>query len=134
MTNLAIRICRQLWFPLLWTAIIIWLLCIPGTSLSSFPKWWKFPGYDKVVHLLLFGSFVVVWAFHYERFRLSMPVLWKRLVVIFTILSILLGIILEFVQKYYIPFRSFDVNDIYADALGALLAGAIIYWWRAPHR
>ena len=28
------------------------------------------------------------------------------------------GIAMEFVQKYFIPFRSFDVGDIVADAAG----------------
>jgi VanZ family protein len=29
------------------------------------------------------------------------------------------GIIMEFVQKYYVPNRSFDVGDIIADTVGA---------------
>lgn len=31
------------------------------------------------------------------------------------------GIIMEFVQKYYVPNRSFDTGDIFADAAGALI-------------
>jgi VanZ family protein len=31
------------------------------------------------------------------------------------------GIIMEFVQKFYIPYRSFDIGDIIADAIGCSL-------------
>jgi len=31
------------------------------------------------------------------------------------------GIAMEFVQKYYIPLRSFDIADIIADGVGCLL-------------
>ena len=30
------------------------------------------------------------------------------------------GIAMEFVQKYFVPFRSFDLGDIIADGVGCL--------------
>jgi len=39
------------------------------------------------------------------------------------------GIVMEFIQKYFIPNRSFDIGDIIADAAGSLL-GLIYSAWR----
>ncbi len=38
------------------------------------------------------------------------------------------GTIMEFVQKYWIPNRSFELNDIVADSCGCLL-GVGFCWW-----
>jgi len=37
------------------------------------------------------------------------------------ILGFLYGIVMELVQKYFIPFRSFDLGDILADGVGCFL-------------
>ena len=37
------------------------------------------------------------------------------------IIGIVYGIAMEIVQKYFIPFRSFDVGDIIADAIGSVV-------------
>lgn len=37
------------------------------------------------------------------------------------------GISMEFVQKYFIPFRTCDIDDMLADGAGCLIAW---YWWR----
>jgi len=37
------------------------------------------------------------------------------------ITGIVYGIAMEIVQKYFIPFRSFDVGDIIADAIGCFV-------------
>ena len=37
------------------------------------------------------------------------------------ILGFLYGIAMELVQKYFIPFRSFDLGDILADGVGCFL-------------
>jgi len=41
--------------------------------------------------------------------------------------GLLYGIAMEFVQKYYIPFRSCDVEDMVADGIGSF---AGYFWWR----
>ena len=35
------------------------------------------------------------------------------------------GVIMEYVQKYFIPNRSFDIGDILADAIGSI-AGLVV--------
>lgn len=123
MKNLAIHITRKIWVPILWTAIILTLLCLPGTNLESVPKWWKFPGYDKVIHFGLFASFVGVWLFHLHHLKNEKPGTWINKIILLVVIGIAIGIATEYIQKYLIPFRSFDVYDIYADITGCLFAG-----------
>lgn len=52
----------------------------------------------------------------------------KKLFLIAAILSLAYGIGMEFVQKYFIPNRSFDVGDIAADAVGCTIG--FLYSWR----
>jgi VanZ family protein len=52
----------------------------------------------------------------------------ERLKIIFIQIGIAVlayGIAMEFVQKYFIPNRSFDVGDIIADAAGCI--GGVVY-------
>ena len=37
------------------------------------------------------------------------------------ITGVVYGIAMEIVQKYFIPFRSFDIGDIIADAIGCVV-------------
>jgi VanZ family protein len=37
------------------------------------------------------------------------------------IIGIFYGIAMELVQKYFIPFRSFDLGDILADGIGCIV-------------
>ena len=48
-------------------------------------------------------------------------ILSRKAFLVITLLVILYGITMEFVQKNWVPFRSFDNGDIIADAIGALI-------------
>ncbi len=39
----------------------------------------------------------------------------------FSLVGVIYGISIEFIQKYYIPNRSFDLFDILADTIGCLV-------------
>jgi VanZ family protein len=107
----------NIYFSIGWTLLIIVLLCIPGTMLPSeihFP----IPQFDKLVHISLFGGFVLCWDIYLSKRSLSSKQLLKWFFLIF-VLGNGLGIGLEFVQKYWIPFRDFDTEDIIADMIGA---------------
>jgi len=82
------------------------------------------PGFDKIVHIGLFGGFVLLWCFYYSSKRLSSKKQLRIFFYIFLIAS-LYGIGMEYVQKYLIPMRDFDVEDILADLMGAGLAYGI---------
>ncbi|HKC37827.1 MAG TPA: VanZ family protein [Chitinophagaceae bacterium] len=100
-------------FAIIWLLLVTTLLCIPGTRLPQI-KWDDKLLFDKWIHVLLFLILVLVWCRAYSKPRL------KNIFIMITILSILYGIGMEIVQKYFIPFRSFDVGDIIADAVGCI--------------
>jgi hypothetical protein len=105
-----------------WLIISIFLLTIPG---SSFPKenWLDKLWVDKWVHIAMFAIMVWLWcraipAAQYSASRL------RNIFLGIAIASFAFGIGMEFVQRYLVVNRSFDIGDIVADGLGAL-AGLI---------
>ena len=107
----------------LWFIICTVLLTLPG---SSFPKKSIFdsiPYFDKYVHIGLFavltflGCLAITVKNHVETYH--------RYFIMCGIVAFIYGILMEFVQHYFIPNRSFDIYDMLADGAGALLGGAI---------
>jgi VanZ family protein len=114
------RILSYKFFPLAWTLFTILLLCLPGSIVPG-TGIFAIKHLDKLVHVVLFGLNVLFWGWHYGAS--GRPV--KELRIIFlgaTFIMIALGIVMEYVQLYFIPNRSFDSGDIVADIVGALLA------------
>lgn len=95
------------------------LLTLPG---SVFPKdnWLDLVWFDKWVHIGMFAimAFFLCWGTYKNA------VSPKKLLLYFILSGVAClayGIVMEFVQKNYIPNRSFDVGDIIADGAGSLL-------------
>jgi VanZ family protein len=105
-------------FPaLLWTIIIFILLALPGNLLPD-EKHFHIPNLDKYVHIILFGSFVLLWSFYYAAKQKNNNHSTNRFTLIL-IIACLYGIGMEYIQKYFIPNRDFDIYDIAADVVGA---------------
>jgi VanZ family protein len=105
---------------ILFFIITVVLLTLPG---SSFPKsrFFDIPYFDKWVHIGLFGMLCLLFSFPIKEF--SIPDSQKRnWFLLITIIGIGYGISMEFVQKYWIPNRSFEGMDIVADSVGCSLA------------
>jgi len=104
-----------LWPPLAWFIITTILLCLPG---SAFPKqhWFDKIWLDKWIHVGLFALMVFLWC------RAIVPRLQKKTRAFRQIAFyfFLYGIVMEFIQKYFIPNRSFDIGDIIADGVGCI--------------
>lgn len=115
------RLCSKKLLPISWTVITIVLLCLPGSTIPGDGFGFNIPNFDKIVHVILFGGIVLFWGGHYA-FRAKKLPGWRRMIILLAILSIVLGIVLEYVQFYWIPQRSFDRGDIVADAGGAITA------------
>lgn len=126
MMRLVKKLCTWKIIPIAWTAITIFLLCIPGSAIPSAGVF-ATEGIDKVVHAILFGGIVLLWGFNLY-FRRREDQTWQRIIVRLTLFSVGLGIGLEFLQRYYIPNRSFDGIDIIADTTGAI-AAALYHWF-----
>ena len=89
--------------------------------------------FDKYVHISIFFVFVLLWSFYFAARPEESKKLRKWFFLVF-IIACLYGTAMEYVQKYFIPFRDFDLYDILADVIGAclgyLLVLLTISWWR----
>lgn len=117
MNNFLHKYLGNIFFPIFWTLFIIILLSIPGTMLPS-EEHFSIPDFDKVVHIGLFGVFVLSWNFYLSKREAPATRMLRWFFLVF-ILGNALGIGMEFAQKYWIPFRDFDTEDIIADMIGA---------------
>jgi VanZ family protein len=113
------RLFSKLFLPVLWVILIQVLLCLPGSSLPDDKSGlFAIPYLDKLVHITLFGVFVALWCYYFYRKFYSVSKLAKLFFGIFLLASFN-GILLEYIQLYFIPGRSFDKGDIIADLMGA---------------
>ena len=108
---------------IVWLFISSILLTVPG---SSFPKedWLDKLWFDKWVHIALFGIMTVLFCWGLSK-QENVSKKIKGCFILIGILCLIYGIVMEFVQKCWIPNRSFDMGDIIAD--GAGVAAGIIY-------
>lgn len=104
-----------------WLIISTILLTLPGTTFPE-ENWLDKIWFDKWVHVGMFSVMTVLWCWYW--FLLKKNVTSKKLRKIFITIGIAwlcYGIAMEFVQRYCIPNRSFDIGDIIADGTGCLL-------------
>lgn len=108
---------------IVWFFISIILLTLPG---SSFPKedWLDKLWLDKWVHIALFGIMTVLFCWSLSKQAIVSKKI-KGHFILTGILCLIYGITMEFVQKCWIPNRSFDMGDIIADGAGA--AAGVMY-------
>ena len=106
-------------FAVIWLLIITTLLCIPGTELPRI-TWEDKIWLDKWIHVFLFMILVILWNKAYSG-KKSMHLNTRKMFFQIMIVGFVYGILMELVQKYFIPYRSFDVTDILADGLGCFI-------------
>lgn len=112
------KLINSYWPAVLWSAIVIILLCIPGSDLPDEASFFEIPFFDKWVHFGIFALLVTLWCWAIS-FKKPQLKLVKKFILI-TIASILLGYLMELVQKYLIPNRDYDLWDVLADGIGAV--------------
>ena len=103
-----------------WFFIILIVCCLPGRDIPAI-GWLDSIHFDKVVHIGLFAILVFLFSFPFFGFKL---VISKRIMYVLwiMILASLFGLAIEFIQKYFVIGRTFDLLDWAADSLGALVA------------
>lgn len=119
-----------LYIPITWTIIIGILLTLPGSALPD-ESAFKIPQFDKIVHITLFGGFVFLWDLHLSK-RFPEAIRMVRWFFIIYVLANVYGISMEYVQKYWIPGRDFDLADIIADMIGAGLGYGFSHLFLLP--
>lgn len=98
---------------LVWLAISFKLLTLPA---EEFPKedFFDLIYFDKWVHIGMFALLMVLFSYPFIKIQKGI----HTVLYVILLLSIIYGISMEFVQKYFVPSRSFDLLDIVADAVG----------------
>ena len=106
-----------------WFIIANILFFMPGQDLPS-SGFLEEIYFDKWVHIGLFSGLVFLTAYPFIRAGHST----KKLLLKISILFIIYGISVEFVQKYFASGRSFDITDMIADAVGCCLGYLVSFW------
>ena len=101
-----------------WFLLILYLLTIPGKELPQI-SWMDELQIDKLIHISLF--FMLSFLFFWGIVSTKPGAYSRKLLLVIALLALGYGIALEFVQKYWIPNRSFDGWDILADGIGSFM-------------
>jgi VanZ family protein len=107
---------KSFWPAILAFVIATVLFCLPG---EEFPKedWFDKILLDKWIHVGLFAGLVTFWCLPFiPRFQDEAKI--RRAFNKITLAFIAYGILIEFIQGNFIPFRTFGVDDMIADAVG----------------
>jgi hypothetical protein len=107
-----------------WFFLILVLICLPGSDIPTVETWLNDIYFDKWVHTGLFAGLVFLFIYPLRRLPVSLPVK-KNLAIKIAIAAWVWALTTEFIQKYFIPDRSFDMFDWAADTFGILIA----YTW-----
>lgn len=115
---------NSFWPAVVGFVIATLLFCLPG---EEFPEagWLDKIHFDKVVHIGLFAMLVVLLCLPF-RSRLKSLRRLNQSYVWIMIGYIVYGIAIEFIQKDFIPHRSFDVFDIVADTVGCVTGYLVV--------
>ena len=101
-----------LFFAITWTFIIAFLSLV---TIGNFGSNIPIPNKDKVVHVVLYFVFVVLWSFYKNKTNYT-----KKTGSTILLFAIVYGILME-VTQYFTATRSPDFNDILANTFGAFL-------------
>jgi VanZ family protein len=116
----------SIYAPLFWTLLILVLLCLPGSTIADLDGP-KIPHFDKYVHFFLFAAWSGLWNFYLSCKNSSTGNLQKGYWLVF-LAALVYGSLLEVIQYYFVPDRSFDLMDIAADTAGAAAAFLLFYF------
>ena len=108
--------------PIAYFIVCTLLLTLPGSAIPK-DNWFDRVWMDKWVHLAMFFLLVFLW-FRALKDRSGSP---RNLLLVITLSAIGYGILMEWVQHSFVPYRSYDPGDMIADAAGSLLGAAFCY-------
>ena len=101
---------------------------MPGKE--NAPKTWLSDFFDKIsfdkwVHIGMFAILVTAWCWALSKKETTKK---KKLFILVAIIWFCYGIGMEFVQRHFVAFRSFEVADIIADGIGCVIG--LLYAWK----
>ena len=104
-----------------WFFIVASLTLMPGSDLPKIGWLSNIKDFDKVVHAGLFGGLTFLFCLPY--FKAHFPYQKKINYFIRIALAVSVwGLTVEFLQKFYIPGRDFELLDWAADSVGVVIS------------
>ena len=109
-----------------WFFLVLILICVPGSKIPTVETWLNDIYFDKWIHAGMFA--MLTFLFIYPVTKLSLPGQVKKNTSLkIAIAACIWGLTTEFIQKFFIPGRSFDIFDWAADSFGILSAYIFCY-------
>lgn len=109
--------------------IVFILVVLPEDELSAKNRWLNISYLDKWVHALMFAVMTFLFLLPIAESNLFKKVK-RHYFIRIGIAACIWGLTTEFIQKFFVPTRSFDLLDWAADTAGILLA---IFYCRKFH-
>jgi hypothetical protein len=110
----------------LYCALIFFLSAQPALP-DRAPSWFRFPGSDKLAHVLLYAGLAALIRVGLVRSDAGVSARIRRLAPLG--FAVLYGISDE-IHQLFVPNRSFELLDLLADAAGATIVVAAMEWQR----
>jgi VanZ family protein len=102
-----------------WFFVVLTLMCLPGEDLPP-TDWLHINFIDKWAHVAVFGLLVFLFCLPFYKSGYG-EIQRKYYFIKITLAVSLWGLTIEFIQKYFVPGRSFDLFDWAADTIGAFI-------------
>lgn len=116
------RLSEGIYPGLFFTIVILVLLGLPGNYLPTVTSFWDVIAPDKIVHFILFFtlSFLSIWGYRNTLYKKDKRYT-IRLFIIVLASNIAFGGLTELLQKHVFHYRSSDISDFFADAIGCII-------------
>ena len=102
---------------IIWLITSFILLAMPAEDLPE-SGFFDIPFFDKYVHFCMFFLLTFLFCIPFSLQNTSFKP-WKPVSLMITVCVVLYGITMEFVQKYFVAGRAFDLADILFDTVGS---------------
>lgn len=113
---------RQWPAVLLWALILAVLSLVPSSRLPKINSWSELIAADKFAHALVYAIFAVLLYQVLENSRNA-----PKIVTVVT--AALYGVLMEFLQHFSSTGRAYELADMAANTIGALMGMAAVDWW-----
>lgn len=104
-----------------WFFVVGILTLMPARDVPQVSWMDNIPNFDKLVHAGLFGGLAFLFSLPLLKSGFSQKQKINYSIKI-SLIAIIWGIIIEFLQKFYVPSRDFDLLDWAADTVGVMIA------------
>jgi VanZ family protein len=110
---------------IIWSLIVFYILFSPADAIPK-NSLFEIPYFDKYVHVSIFAILSLFFLIESKKSSLSL----RSRILSLLVAIVLLGILSETIQKFFIPGRSGNIYDFFADLCGFAISLLLyrIFW------